>query len=162
VIGYEVRSARGRVSVVKSEASTVRQYLDELPAGRREVVAAVRETILRHLPSGYQETMNWGMINYVIPLKRYPNTYNREPLGYVALAAQKNHFSLYLMCVYQDSKQEAKLKRGFEASGKRLDMGKSCVRFRKLEDLPLDVIGEVIASTPPDEFIATYERSRRR
>ena len=147
--------------MVKSAASTVAEYLDSLPADRRNVVAAVREVVLRHLPQGYRETMNWGMISYEISLEVYPSTYNGQPLSYAGLAAQKNHYALYLMAVYGDPAREARLREGFAQAGKKLDMGKSCVRFRRLEDLPLDVIGEVIASTPPDELIATYERSRR-
>ena len=148
--------------MVTSPASTVQEYLDSLPADRRAVVAAVREVVLRHLPAGYQEAMNWGMISCEISLEVYPRTYNGRPLSYAALAAQKNHFALYLMAVYGDPAQEARLREGFERAGKKLDMGKSCVRFRRLEDLPLDLIGEVIAGTPPAELIATYEKSRRR
>ncbi|MCL5995679.1 MAG: DUF1801 domain-containing protein [Chloroflexi bacterium] len=147
--------------MAKSSATTVEQYLNELPPDRRAVISALREVILSHLPDGYREGMNWGMITYEIPLDRYPDTYNGQPLGYVAVAAQKNYFSLYLMGVYQDSKQETWLKQGFEQAGKKLDMGKSCVRFRKLDDLPLDVVGQVIASTSPADLIAVYEQARR-
>jgi hypothetical protein len=147
--------------VVKSTASTVQEYLDSLPADRRAVIAAVREIVLRHLPQGYRETMNWGMISYEIPLEVYPTTYNGQPLSYAGLAAQKNHNALYLMAVYGDPAREARLREGFAQAGKKPDMGKSCVRFRRLEDLPLDVIGELIAGTPPDELIAAYEKSRR-
>jgi hypothetical protein len=148
--------------LVKSTASTVPEYLDALPADRRVVVAAVREVVLRHLPAGYQEAMNWGMISYEIPLELYPRTHNGQPLSYAALAAQKNHFALYLMAVYGDPAREARLREGFAQAGKKLDMGKSCVRFRRLDDLPLDLIGQIVAGTPPDAFIALYEKSRRR
>jgi hypothetical protein len=147
--------------MVRSAAVTVQQYLDSLPVDRRAVVAAVREVVLRYLPQGYRETMNWGMISYEIPLEVYPSTYNGHPLSYAGLAAQKNHYALYLMAVYGDPAREAWLREGFAQAGKKLDMGKSCVRFRRLEDLPLEAIGEVIASTPPDNLIAAYERSRR-
>ncbi len=146
----------------RSSATTVKEYLDELSADRRSVVSAVRKVILRHLPKGYRESMNWGMISYEVPLERYPNTYNGQPLSYAALAAQKNYFALYLMCVYQDPNQEAWLKKAFKKAGKKLDMGKSCVRFRKVEDLPLHVIGKIVASTTPEEFIARYEASRKK
>jgi hypothetical protein len=146
--------------VATSKATTVDEYLRELPAERRAVVSAVRDLILRHLPAGYREAMASGMIGYGIPLERYPNTYNKQPLGYAALAAQKNHYALYLMGVYQDPAQEARLKEAFARAGKQLDMGKSCVRFRALEDLPLDAIGELIASTPPEAHIARYEAGR--
>lgn len=148
--------------MVQSKASTPEEYLAQLPADRREVVAALREVVLANLPDGYEESMTWGMLSYEIPLSRYPETYNKKPLAYAALAAQKNYFSLYLMSVYSDSEEETALQRDFEAAGKRLDMGKSCVRFKKLEDLPLDVIGRVIAATPVDAHIQRYEAARRR
>jgi hypothetical protein len=146
--------------MVTSAAATVQAYLNELPEDRRAVVSAVRDVIVRHLPAGYREAMTWGMISYEIPLERYRDTYNGQPLSYVALAAQKNHFALYLMCVYGDPKQSAWLKEQFKEAGKKLDMGKSCVRFRRLEDLPLDVIGQVVAKTPPEKYIARYEAIR--
>jgi hypothetical protein len=148
--------------MARSSATTVEDYLAELPAERREVVSAVRDVVRRNLPKGFQETMNWGMISYELPLERYPDTYNGQPLNYAALAAQKNYYALYLMTASQDSEQEAFLKEAFKKAGKKLDMGKSCLRFKQLDDLPLDVIARVVASTPPDKFIAQYEASRRR
>lgn len=148
--------------MASSKAKTVEDYLAELPPERREVVTAVRQFILRYLPEGYQETMNWGMISYEIPLERYPNTYNKQPLAYVALAAQKNYYSLYLMGVYADSDQEARLRDEFQQAGKKLDMGKSCVRFRKLDNLHLDAIAHAIAAVTPDEYIAHYEANRKK
>lgn len=145
---------------MKSDATTVEAYLDELPEERRAVVAAVRQVIVDHLPEGYSEAMNWGMISYEVPLERYPDTYNKQPLMYAALAAQKNHYGLYLMCVYQDSDRERQLREAFVAAGKKLDMGKSCVRFKKLEDLPLEAVGEVIADVTPEQFIESYETAR--
>ena len=147
--------------MAKSMATTVDQYLAELPAERREVVAAVREAILRHLPAGYQETISWGMISYEIPLAQYPTTYNGQPLGYVALAAQKNYYALYLLRVNGDPELEARLKEAFSRAGKKLDMGKACLRFRKLADVPWDAIGEVVASTSPAQYIAHYEAARQ-
>ena len=148
--------------MARSNATTVQEYLDELPDDRRAVVAAIRELILRHLPAGYRESMNWGMISYEVPLERYPNTYNGQPLGYIALAAQKNYYALYLMGVYQDAGQESWLKEQFKQAGKKFDMGKSCLRFRRLEDLPLEAIGQVVASISPEEYIARYEANRQR
>ena len=145
-----------------SAAATVDEYLESLPPERRAVVSAVRDVILRNLPQGYRETMSFGMIGYGIPLERYPNTYNRQPLAYAALAAQKNHYALYLMSAYQDSDDEARLRRDFAEAGKKLDMGKSCIRFRALDDLPLDAIARAIAAVPPEEHIARYEASRRK
>lgn len=146
----------------KTAAVTVDDYLNELPEERRAVVAAVRQIILDNLPDGYQEMMSWGMIGYGIPLAHYPKTYNGQPLSYIALASHKSYISLYLMSVYGDPQQEAWLKAAFAEAGKKLDMGKSCLHFRKLDDLPLDVIAEVVASTPPDQYIARYEASRKR
>jgi len=148
--------------MVQSGAATVEEYLAELPPERRAVVAAVRDMVVRHLPAGYRECMSFAIINYVIPLERYPKTYNGQPLGYVALAAQKNHFALYLMCVYMSPEREVWLRDAFAKAGKKLDMGKSCVRFKKLDDLPLDVLGELIAATPPESYIERYEAARRR
>ena len=148
--------------MASSKAATVEAYLQELPEDRREVVATVRGIILRNLPDGYVEAMNWGMITWEIPLERYPTTYNGQPLGYAALAAQKNNYSLYLMGVYADPEQEAALREAFRREGKKLDMGKSCVRFRKAADLPLDAIGELIAATTPEQYIARYEATRAR
>lgn len=147
--------------MVRSPAQTVEAYLAELPPERREVVAAVRRLVLEHLPAGYVESMGWGMVCWGIPLARYPKTYNGQPLGYAALAAQKSHYSLYLMAVYADSEEERELRAAFARAGKKLDMGKSCVRFRRLEDLEMGALGRAIASTPPDAFIARYEASRR-
>ena len=144
-----------------SKARTVEEYLAELPAERRPVVATVRDVVLRSLPPGYEEAMNFGVICYQVPLARYPNTYNDQPLCYAALAAQKNHYALYLMGGYGDDQQKS-LRSEFERAGKKLDMGKSCVRFRRLDDLPLDVIGDFVASIPPERYIEKYEASRRR
>lgn len=148
--------------MVSSSASTVKEYLQELAPERREVISRVRQVILDNLPEGYQETMNWGMISYEIPLERYPVTYNKKPLSYIGLAAQKHNNSLYLMGVYQDPEQEALLVDGFQQAGKRLDMGKSCVRFRRLDDLPLDVIAEIVSAISVEQYIERYERSRKK
>lgn len=141
---------------------TVRMYLDELPEDRRAVVEAVREMVRHNLPEGYRESLNWGMITWEIPLERYPDTYNKQPLNYLALAAQKNHYALYLNCVYQDPELEARLREGFKKAGKKLDLGKSCLRFKKLDDLPMNVVAEIVASTPPDAFIERYEAARQK
>ena len=143
--------------MVRSPAATVDAYLAELPEERRAVIAGVRTLIRKHLPKGYEESVNWGMLCYQIPLARYPDTYNGQPLGYVALASQKNYCALYLMAVYMNPARMKALQEAFAKSGKKLDMGKSCLRFRTLDDLPLDAIGELIASTPPEQFIAMNE-----
>jgi hypothetical protein len=140
-----------------STAATVEEYLAELPVERREVISKVREVVKRNLPKGYNETMSWGMISYGIPLSRFPNTYNGQPLGYVALAAQKNYYALYLMGPYMDPELAEQLEAAFKQAGKKLDIGKSCLRFKKLEDLPLEAVGRVVASMPPEKLIAHHE-----
>jgi hypothetical protein len=147
--------------MVSSNAPTVDEYLAELPPERRSIVASVRDLVRRNLPEGYRETMNWGMISYEVPLERYPDTYNKQPLSYAALAAQRNNYTLYLNNVYQDGERKKWLEREFQQAGKKLDMGKSCLHFKRLEDLPLDVIARVIGSTPPEKFIEQYEASRK-
>ncbi|HEX4934387.1 MAG TPA: DUF1801 domain-containing protein, partial [Gemmatimonadaceae bacterium] len=143
-----------------SKASTVDEYLAELPEERRAVVESVRRLVNRHLPKGYQETMTFGMIGWVIPLSRYPKTYNKQPLQYAALAAQKQYYALYLMCAYADSAAERRLKAAYAKAGKKLDMGKSCLRFKSLDDLLPEAVAQAVASQDPDEYIAVYEASR--
>jgi hypothetical protein len=142
-----------------SKAATVEQYLAELPEDRREVVSAVRDMVVRNLPDGYRESMAFGMIGYGIPLERYPDTYNKQPLSYAAIAAQKNYYALYLMTGYGGEGEQA-VRDAFEEAGKKLDMGKSCIRFKKLDDLPLEALGRIIAATPPEAYIAHYEAVR--
>ena len=148
--------------MASSKATCVADYLRELPEARREVIASVRDLINRHLPDGYEETMAWGMISWVIPLSRYPITYNKQPLPYVALAAQKNNYALYLMCAYMGPEDDKLLRSAYKTAGKRLDMGKSCLRFRRREDLLDGAIERLIASTSVDESIQRYEASRTR
>lgn len=149
-------------AMASSTATTVTAYLKELPPERREVISAVRDVVVRHLPKGYVEAMGFGMIAYAIPLKTYPKTYNGQPLMYAGLAAQKQHYALYLLGAYADPKVGKAMAAEFKKRGKKLDMGKSCLRFKKLDDLPLDVIGEVIASTPPAKMIEYVEKSREK
>ncbi len=144
--------------MVQSKATTVAVYLKELPAERRKIVSAVRKLIKSRLPPGYEEAMNWGMITYQVPLKRFPKTYNGQPLMYAALAAQKNNYSLHLMCAYQNQELHARLIAARSKSGKKLDLGKACIRFKQLSDLPLDVIGEIVASVPVEKYLAVYEK----
>lgn len=145
---------------MQSKAKTVQQYLSELPNDRLEAIEAVREVILDNLREGFEEAMNWGMITYQVPLERYPDTYNKKPLMMAALASQKNHMAVYLTGVYADADSRARFTTAYQATGKRMDIGQSCVRFRKLEDLPLELIGEAIAEYSVDEFIELNERIR--
>ena len=145
--------------MVTSDARTPDEYIAALPDDRREAVSAVRDVVRDNLPAGFEEGMLYGMIGWYIPLERFPNTYNGQPLGLAALASQKNYMSLYLNSVYGDPQTESWFKDRYEASGKRLNMGKSCVRFRRIEDLPLDVIGETIARVDLDSYLAAYEKA---
>ena len=143
-----------------SDAKTVAEYLSNLDDVRREAISAVRGVILDNLPDGYEEAMQFGMITYVVPLSVLADTYNGQPLMYVALASQKRHMSLYLTNVYADESVEQWFRERYRAAGKKLDMGKSCVRFRKLDDLPLELVGEVVARTPIADFVEVYKASR--
>jgi hypothetical protein len=146
--------------MVSSTATTAEEYLASLPEDRREAVRAVRQVVLDNLPDGFEEGMSHGMLAWYLPLERFGDTYNGEPLGLAGIASQKNYMSLYLLTVYGDPKEEAWFRKRYAASGMRLDMGKSCVRFKRLEELPLDVIGETIARVDMESFIAHYEDSR--
>lgn len=138
---------------MKSKAESVEEYLAEIPPERRQAIDQVRQTILRNLPAGYEEAMNWGMITYQVPLEVYPDTYNKQPLMYAALANQKNHMAVYLTGIYLDEELNQEFEQKYRATGKRFDAGKSCVRFRVLEDLPLELIAESIRAIEMDEFI---------
>jgi len=145
---------------MQSTAKTVKAYLDELSPERREAIQSVRKVILKKLPQGFEEVMNWGMITYQVPLQMYPNTYNGKPLMYAALASQKNHMSVYLSNIYTDAEKREAFESDYLKTGKRFDAGKSCVRFRKPDDLPLGLIGDVIASTSLEEFIEIAKNAR--
>jgi uncharacterized protein YdhG (YjbR/CyaY superfamily) len=145
---------------MQSDATSVDQYLAELTDDRRATLEEVRAVILENLPAGYEEVMNWGMITYQVPLEIHPDTYNKKPLMYAALASQKNHMALYLSSIYAHEATAATFEEQYRATGKRYDVGKSCVRFRTIDDLPLDLIGRTIGAHPVDEFISGYEEAR--
>lgn len=145
---------------MKSQATTVDDYLKELPEEHRQAISTLRNIILKNLPTGYEEAMNWGMISYQVPLANFPDTYNGQPLLFAALASQKNHMAIYLMNIYGDKKLRDGFEEAYKAAGKKLNAGKSCVRFNRLEDLPLDLIGEVVSKPSAKEFIDLYQRSR--
>jgi hypothetical protein len=146
--------------MVNTDAATPEDYLASLPPGRREALAAVRDVIRQNLPKGFEEGMQFGMIGYYVPLDRFPDTYNGQPLGLAALASQKNHMALYLNNVYGDPETERRFRERYAASGKKLNMGKSCVRFTRLDALPLEVIGRTIAETDLDAFLERYQAVR--
>ncbi|MCA8910132.1 MAG: DUF1801 domain-containing protein [Planctomycetes bacterium] len=145
---------------MQSKAKTVAEYLKSLPDDRREAIEAVRKVILKNLDSKYEEGMQYGMIGYYVPHKHYPPGYHcdpKQPLPFASIASQKNHMAVYLMCTYMDPEQDEWFRQAWAKTGKKLDMGKSCVRFKKLENLALDVIGEAIKRVPAKKFIEHYE-----
>jgi hypothetical protein len=141
----------------KSKAATVDEYLASLPDDRRTAISAVRDVVNANLPAGYEETMQYGMISWVIPLSVKPDTYNKQPLAIASLGSQKNYMALYLLGVYGHQRTEMWFRKAFAMAGKTLDMGKSCVRFKTLDALPLPVIGEVITKVPSSELIAAHD-----
>ena len=143
-----------------SNTRTVTAHLAELPADRRKIIAAVRKVIKANLPAGYQESVGRGVLCYSVPLSVLPDTYNGHPLWYAALASQKNYCSLHLVSLYLDPARATAFKTAFAKAGKKLDMGKGCVRFKTLDDLPLDVIAKTIAATPMASYVALYNKSR--
>lgn len=145
-----------------NKAKTVGDYIAGLPADRQPVVRKIRSFVKKHIPKGYKETIGFGAIAYAVPLAKLPDTYNGQPLCYAAIAAQKNYYTLYLMNVYGDPKQKKWMADEFKKRGKKFDMGKSCLHFRSLDDLPLDVVGDVIASTPMEKYVAQYRDSRKK
>jgi hypothetical protein len=144
---------------MQSKATTVDQCLATLPDDRRKAIEAVRQVILKNLDRDYEEGMQYGMIGYSVPHRVYPAGYHcdpKQPLPFVALASQKNYMSLYLMCVYGDGDHADLFRKAWAKTGKKLDMGKSCIRFKKLEDLALEVIGEAIRRVPARKYIEHY------
>jgi hypothetical protein len=146
---------------MQSKATTVAAYLASLPADRRADVESVRAVILKNLDTNYQEGMQYGMIGYYIPHSIYPAGYHCDPkqaLPFAGLAAQKNNISLYLMCVYGNSEHTEWFQKAWAKTGKKLDMGKACVRFKKAEDAALDVIGEAVRRVPAKKYIEQIEK----
>jgi hypothetical protein len=139
---------------VTSDATTAREYVAALPEERRAAIEAVRRCVNGSLPRGYREGVGYGMITWSVPLAAYPDTYNGQPLLYAALASQKQYMALYLMCVYGDDSRLRQFRAAFAAAGKRLDMGKSCVRFRSLDELHLPAIAAAIGSVPMRAYVA--------
>ena len=150
--------------MVQSAAKTVQEYLGELPPEKSAVMRKVRALVRRNLPKGYAETMGFGVIACVVPLAKYPTTYNGQPLCYVGLASQKNHYALYLMGCYMDPVATARLAAAYKAAGKKLDMGKSCLRFKSFADLVPDAIEQAVRLATPAQLItldeAIHKKSR--
>lgn len=152
---------------MQNKAATVQAYLRSLPADRRAAISAVRDAILENLDPSYEEGMQYGMIGYYVPHRIYPKGYRcdaKQPLPFASLGSQKNYMSLYLMCVYSGgdetspgSKHARWFREEWAKTGKKLEMGKSCIRFKKAEDLPLGLIGEAVKRVPAASYIQACE-----
>ena len=138
--------------MARSNASTPDAYLAELEPDRAVALGRVRNALNAAMADGYVERMAWGMISWEVPIEVSGSTYNKQPLVYAALAAQKNYNALYLNCVYVSAERTERLREAFATAGKKLDMGKSCIRFKRADDLPLEAIASEIGSTTPQEF----------
>jgi len=139
---------------MRTAATSVTDYLQALPSERRATLQKLRKLIRDHLPAGYREVFRWGMITYEVPLEACPDTYNGEPLMYAALAAQKHHYGVYLCGMYTIPAVQQRLTSEWKKRGKRLDMGKSCIRLKDLEACEPDLIAEAVAAVPMPEFVA--------
>ncbi len=151
-----------RRELVRSKATGVNEYLSELDPAQKQEISKVRALIIKNLNKGFVESMNWGMISYEVPLKTFAETYNGKPLMYAALAANKDHLSLYLTTMYADPEIKDWLVGQFEEAGLELDLGESCIRFNTTEDLPMEAIGKLINQTTVDQFVSYFKRSRRK
>src|SRR5688572_17361481 len=153
---------------MQSKAATPDQYIDELPEDRKEAIIKLRKVINKNLPKGFKEVMCYGMLGYVVPHSVYPPGYHcdpKQPLPFVCLASQKNHLSVYLSCLFGEPCDDGKPNEharwfadAWAATGKRLDMGRSCIRFKRAEDLALDVLGEAIRRMPARLHVKLYEQ----
>lgn len=146
---------------MKSPEKTVAGYIKSLPPERALVIGYMRQLVNENISSGFMENMRWGLISWEIPLDTYPDTYNGQPLNYVGLAAQKHGYSLYLMSCYVSGSGHRDFKNAYLKTGKKLDIGKSCIRFKSIDDLPLSLIAKYIRKYSVPEFIRVYEASRR-
>jgi hypothetical protein len=158
---------KSRPGTTSARPTTVAAYLGSLTPEKRAVIDEARALVRRHIPKGYAEFMNWGVINWGIPLDKFSDTHNGQPLCYVGLGAKKSYNSLYLMGVYDSSNgkytapfSQKLLADAFKKAGKRLDMGNCCLHFKQLDDLELTSVAKVIAMSTPKEYIAYYKRMR--
>ena len=145
-----------------SKATTVKQYLDALPEDRRKALEAVRRVIKSNLDSKYEEGIQYGMIGYYVPHSVFADGYHcdpKQPLPFASIASQKNHMAVYLFCLYNDPAEIARFEAEWKKTGKKLDMGKACVRFKKIEDIPLDVVGKTFERVTLKKFLKHYEEA---
>lgn len=148
------------------DAKTPDEYIAELPEDRRSALAALRKVINENLPKGFKETMGYGHMGWVVPHETYPAGYHcepKQPLPFMGIASQKNHIAVYAMCLYGNVDQLEWFRAEWpKHSKKKLNMGKSCIRFTKLEDIPLDLIGELASKVTPKQWIDIYEKAMKR
>jgi hypothetical protein len=147
-----------------SKAATVEEYLDELPEDRRGALAQIRKIILENLPQGYVEGIQWGDIGYFVPFSIYPDGYDSKPkerLQYIGLANQQNNMMIRLFCMYTNPELREGFEEEYRATGKKLDMGGGCLRFKKVDHLPLDVVAKLVAQLPVEKFVASYDQKRK-
>jgi hypothetical protein len=147
---------------MQSKAKTASEYLKSLPPDRKQIITDLRDVILKNLPKGFEETMQYGMITYVVPHSLYPPGYHAKPsnaLPFISLASQKNHIAVYHMAVYEGALHDWFIKECTKVSDKKLDMGKSCIRFKKPEDVPVKLIGTLASKMTPKQWISIYEES---
>jgi hypothetical protein len=142
--------------------TTPKQYLDSLPDDRRKAISKVRAAVNKGLPKGFKEGIQYGMLGWFVPHSKYPDGYHcdpKQPVPFAGLASQKNYMSLYLMCIYGSAKEKAWFEKEWAKSGKKkLNMGKSCVRFKDVDDVPLDLITKAVSRISLDKFLAAYEK----
>jgi hypothetical protein len=141
-------------------ALTVDQWLASVPAERKDAINAIRDAVNEHLPQGYEETVDWGLLAWVVPLATLPDTHNGRPLMVAALGAHTKLMTLYLMSVYMDPELRSEFETAYKKTGRKLDMGGSCVHFKKLDDLPLDVVGNTIARVAVGQYVERYLDAR--
>lgn len=140
----------------------VAAYLDAAPEQRRDLVREVFGTVAGAMPAGYELGMHWGMPGWVVPLERFPDTYNGRPLSYVSIGAQKNYVSVYLMGVYSVPEEVEAFRAAWKAGTGRVDMGKSCLRLRKSADVDHELLARTVAGMPVERFLDTYQRIQAR
>lgn len=141
---------------------TVEEYLEQQPADRRNVLDEVRNLVNQHMPAGFEEGILYGVISWYVPLERFSQTYNRQPLTLVSLANQKNYMALYLMPLYGDPQRRQRFESAYRAAGKKLAMGKSCLRFKRWEDLAHGAIADCLRDVTLEGYVKAYQSSRRR
>lgn len=151
---------------MKSKATTPEQYLSELPEDRKEAMLKLRNAIKENLPQGFEEVISYGMLGYVVPHSIYPSGYHCDsklPLPFINLASQKNFIALYHMGIYANKNLESWFVSEYPKHVKtKLDIGKSCIRFKKMDDIPFDFIGELAAKVSVEDWISNYEKAFRK